>query len=1267
MAEVSQIESRDSEYKGINLHPYFSWHFTDTYNATSNPTGYWSNAPFNEYGQKLSDGWCHFELDNREGTATARSDFTVKNLGNTKDGSLYTVMLEFRNVNINKDGDSFYTVQSTAQVWGQPGTTAEPNATYGGFQITNAQLRQLSNGQGVFYKNILTNYKAKNNITTNIPMFMCLTWNVSTGQKVSADVRISVYEGANYRGPYVPFDPNTPVNPNFLKSIRTLTAAKVPNLLSDPTFGTALGTYWINTGLGASISNNSIIIDGSITPTSYKRIYQPEQYFSHQAGKKYTVSCDIVATQNCQISFGRIFEGYNDFGVTFDVTTTEQHLSGSYIATRDAGHATYTFNIGKVSNSATVTIKNLRLEVTENPNLLGDTINPNFTGGNTIMPYPQYWFGSGGNGVCTIEDIMDSPVSTHSKSFRIMNNSSGNRDFQIRMHRFIIPGQKYIFTGYARAINTTSVTGLVRFYSDVANFQWTGSIGKEWTKIHIIMTTGSWSGSNDASVMFGLTGAGSIEYIAPTLTKLEPTDQRVRRNLIWDTQWNKLNSDSWASWGSPTTREIVEIDGKRWLHLVTTTTQYQGWQQDCSRRSGKGAQYTQDVQELIPGAEYTVSFDAYASEATTVASIIGFHWKDKRGTILSQNWSSANLTTTPQRFSFQYVVPTNATSFNVMIGDSSTTAHELWISNLFFTKGPSSNNYNKRYQPAPEDCDEAVAGFEESNPNLYAIKRAHDGYIDYATGYIDPMDNVNAEQTSDFIPVTVGEHIYFQAWSRVTDATNHWIGYGLYNSNKQFISRTAKYDGIKDVNGFIYNYYDITIPSGAAYIRCSYRRNREGYAKVERGNLPTNWTPALEDIPVNSCPRNILSQEHMMKSFNCNQTEYTSYKTPQLTANADGWIHVSYDNSANTANQDLYWMPPMLKEIVPGRPYTILIEIKNFTSTQPYTSGTFSYIQQENGKQFWGGEGYYGHGVGASSNNVNTYIARVDVETTGAFTQRIIKKAEDVAARMTNPQKYLFRWRNYIRPQSVTSFDVRFSIYEGFYWGTYKPCLEYHNYDLRDDYSTWGGVNRLEHTANPKSGASVQAVGFTMVQSGFTVSYSGDATILTVNNQNVERYYRFMAPSASNNALANLGLSNTGTYILSGYVKTAMTSIDAMLTVRAEYYQSAWTPPAKYENLITGTGGSDRVYGKIAGNNATEWTKFAMAVTIPETANPTGFYISLQAHPHSTSFTNDLTVGDVVQFRRLKFEQANKATDWSPAPEELMRYIGDETIELYSE
>lgn len=36
-----------------------------------------------------------------------------------------------------------------------------------------------------------------------------------------------------------------------------------------------------------------------------------------------------------------------------------------------------------------------------------------------------------------------------------------------------------------------------------------------------------------------------------------------------------------------------------------------------------------------------------------------------------------------------------------------------------------------------------------------------------------------------------------------------------------------------------------------------------------------------------------------------------------------------------------------------------------------------------------------------------------------------------------------------------------------------------------------------------------------------------------------------------------------------------------------------------------------------------------------------------------------------ISIKNIKLEKSGKATDWSPAPEDIARFIGDETIELY--
>ena len=128
------------------------------------------------------------------------------------------------------------------------------------------------------------------------------------------------------------------------------------NLLRDSTFTAALGTYWVIDGLTASISNSSLVIDGA-SASGNKRIYQGLAYFKHEAGITYTVSCDIVSTAACKISFGRRYSTVDEGGVTFDVTTTKKRVSGTYQTIAAA------FCIGQPTNNATVTISNIKLEI----------------------------------------------------------------------------------------------------------------------------------------------------------------------------------------------------------------------------------------------------------------------------------------------------------------------------------------------------------------------------------------------------------------------------------------------------------------------------------------------------------------------------------------------------------------------------------------------------------------------------------------------------------------------------------------------------------------------------------------------------------------------------------------------------------------------------------------------------------------------------------------------------------------------------------------
>lgn len=149
-----------------------------------------------------------------------------------------------------------------------------------------------------------------------------------------------------------------------------------------------------------------------------------------------------------------------------------------------------------------------------------------------------------------------------------------------------------------------------------------------------------------------------------------------QENLVWNSNWNVHSTtppESWVNWNSPPTREIVTIDGKNWLHVISNTGRFQGYSQNWTKRNGVG--------ELTANTKITVSFTAKLATAATIAPI-GIHWCNSSGTIITQNWTTTALTTSPKRYSFTYTTPADCVAFNIMVGDDTNTAHEVWITDI---------------------------------------------------------------------------------------------------------------------------------------------------------------------------------------------------------------------------------------------------------------------------------------------------------------------------------------------------------------------------------------------------------------------------------------------------------------------------------------------------------------------------------------------------------------------------------------------------------
>lgn len=168
------------------------------------------------------------------------------------------------------------------------------------------------------------------------------------------------------------------------------------------------------------------------------------------------------------------------------------------------------------------------------------------------------------------------------------------------------------------------------------------------------------------------------------------------RNLIMNGAF-KRGSNFWNNWGSPSTREIVtDTSGKKWMHIISTSTTYQGYSQ---------SHFSDYKISVEAGKEYTISFKAYKSGSVETKLAVGLHWfAPSSTTIVSQTWNTFTLSTTATIYSKTFTVPSGIDHFNFMIGDNTTTAENFYVTDIKLEKGNKATDWT----PSPEETDSDI-------------------------------------------------------------------------------------------------------------------------------------------------------------------------------------------------------------------------------------------------------------------------------------------------------------------------------------------------------------------------------------------------------------------------------------------------------------------------------------------------------------------------------------------------------------------------------
>ena len=150
----------------------------------------------------------------------------------------------------------------------------------------------------------------------------------------------------------------------------------------------------------------------------------------------------------------------------------------------------------------------------------------------------------------------------------------------------------------------------------------------------------------------------------------------------------------WSNWGT-CTRSIVTVGNKKYARLTSTTTEsYRGLSQTISAM-------------VYPNEKVTVSFYAYAA-ANGQKMTVGYHQK-LSSTIVTQNWQTFTLTTTPTRYTHTFTLTTsNIDNLNFMVGNSGS-AFDIYITDLKHEKGGNVTDWTPSYEEIDGDISDAFA------------------------------------------------------------------------------------------------------------------------------------------------------------------------------------------------------------------------------------------------------------------------------------------------------------------------------------------------------------------------------------------------------------------------------------------------------------------------------------------------------------------------------------------------------------------------------
>lgn len=281
-AAQSAADAANAKF-GVNLSPYFGHPFDDTYNATSNPSGYWRSKPSASYITKLEDGWAQVVCNNTGSTILYPTFYNVENTDITD--STLTMLVELKDV----------TVSGTAYFWNSDTNgTNVPQYKSSSFAITGATAQRLT----------LT---ATNN--ANPTNFTRSGFQVNAGGSLTCKARVSVYK-AGYQGEYIPYVSDSYINSTYREQTIYISKASGTTSVSP-------NTSWLSATSPSSVPQNAWSTIRPVYSSSYPVLFvaTQTQTMEQKGGTACSCTDPVVDQTTTIIDGGHITTGTIDAGV----------------------------------------------------------------------------------------------------------------------------------------------------------------------------------------------------------------------------------------------------------------------------------------------------------------------------------------------------------------------------------------------------------------------------------------------------------------------------------------------------------------------------------------------------------------------------------------------------------------------------------------------------------------------------------------------------------------------------------------------------------------------------------------------------------------------------------------------------------------------------------------------------------------------------------------------------------------------------------------